>query len=72
MIKLIKNSKINIKYNKNKNIFLVFLSNKIIFTYKVKNLYILNLGILSTNYILLLRILRQFGLIKNMVNKLDY
>ena len=72
MISLVKNLKINIKYIKNKKIFLVFISNCLIYTYKLKKVSYKNLGIIITNYLLLLRILRQFGLIKTLLNKLEY
>jgi len=72
MINSVKNLKINIKYIKNKKIFLVFISNFLIYTYKLKKISYKNLGIIITNYLLLLRILRQFGLIKTLLNKSEY
>lgn len=73
MIKIIKkNYGIKITYIKTKNIFLVYASNILIYTYNLKKIYIKNLGIITTNYIILLRILRQFGLIKTILNKLEF
>lgn len=73
MIKIIKkNHVIKITHIEKKNVFLVYTSNILIYTYNFKKISIKNLGIITTNYIILLRILRQLGLVKTVLNKLEF
>lgn len=67
--------KINIKYKKKSFSFIVNV-NKFLFLrfplkYYQKNLFI-NISLITYNYIMLNRILRQFGLIKPLLNKKDF
>jgi len=68
--------KILIKYNKKKYKYIVRLNNKIFINFlnkkfiKTKNLK--NISLIIYNYILLIKLLRNFGLIKSLNNKKDY
>lgn len=67
--------KINIKYKKKSFSFIVNV-NKSLFLrfplkYYQKNLFI-NISLITYNYIMLNRILRQFGLVKPVLNKKDF
>jgi len=69
--------KLVIKYNKKKNIWLTFLDKYLFITLKVGNIgYINNINIIYSKifikYFILLKILRQYGLIRSIKNLKKY
>jgi len=65
--------KIVINYNKINSSYVVVLNNELFFLYKfnIKN-KIVSLSFIDFNYLLLLRILRQFGFCKPLKNLIDF
>jgi hypothetical protein len=65
---------INLYYNKKKNNFIVKLNKKLLLNLKLNKYKKVNnyMSIRVYNYLLFLRILRQFGLSKPIKNNLDY
>lgn len=68
--------KIIIKYSKKSNLFIGKINNFLFISFSIrrplnKNLLI-NISLVTYNYILLTRIIRQFGLAKPLINIKDY
>ena len=66
--------KINIKYKKKSFSFIVKINGSLFFRFSMKNNInsSINISLVTYNYVLLNRILRQFGLVKPLLNKNDY
>lgn len=68
--------KILIKYNKKKYIYIIKLNNKVFINFLVKKFIktkkLENISLIIYNYILLIKLLRNFGLIKSLNNKKDF
>jgi len=68
--------KILIKYNKKKYKYTVKLNNKIFINFLIKKFIkdnkLQNISLIIYNYILLIKLLRNFGLIKSLSNSKDY
>jgi len=68
--------KILIKYNKRKYKYTIKLNNKIFINFLIKKLIKINklenISLIIYNYILLIKLLRNFGLIKSLNNSKDY
>lgn len=67
--------KINIKYRKKSFSFIVKINGSIFFRWTLRNLkdnLFINISLITYNYIILNKILRQYGLTKPLLNKKDY
>ena len=67
--------RINIKYKKKSFSFIVKINGSLFFRFPMKNKNnssSINISLVTYNYVLLNRILRQFGLVKPLLNKNDY
>lgn len=68
--------KVIIKYNKKKYKYLIKLNNKIFINFIIKKFIKINklenISLIIYNYILLIKLLRIFGLIKPLNNTIDY
>jgi hypothetical protein len=68
--------KVIIKYNKKKYKYLIKLNNKIFINFIIKKFIKINklenISLIIYNYILLIKLLRIFGLIKSLNNTRDY
>ena len=66
---------ITIRYNKKKYSFIIKINSFVFYIHKIRKLKKtskINLSVLVYNYILVLKILRQFGLLKPIINLNDY
>jgi len=68
--------KVIIKYNKKKYKYLIKLNNKIFINFIIQKFIKINklenISLIIYNYILLIKLLRIFGLIKSLNNTIDY
>jgi hypothetical protein len=68
--------KILIKYNKKKYKYTIILNEKVFINFLIKKFIktkkLENISLVIYNYILLIKLLRNFGLIKSLNNKIDY
>jgi hypothetical protein len=63
---------IKINYKKKNKYFYIKIKNKLLFIFYIKKINNNNISILSYNYYLLLKILRNFGLLNPIYNKKNY
>jgi len=61
-----------INYNKKNKLYAIKLNNKLLFNFIIKKKLNNNISILSYNYYLILKILRNLGLINPIYNKKNY
>lgn len=68
--------KILIKYNKKKYTYIIKINNKVFINFLLKKFIktkkLKNISLIIYNYILLIKLLRNFGLIKTLNNKRDF